>query len=202
MRRTTLLILVLLIPPAAAGALSEYLRQQQFPRRFAEVEPGQLYRGGRPTAEDIRRLHRDKKLRTVLSLTGETRRGAEDDMVDVTRQLGIRHVRIPMPGNGVADSYEPLDQAVDILSAAENRPVFFHCAAGKQRTSAVLGAYRLKHDGRPLPIVLAELQREYGLDTRDERELVDYLRGYDRYLQSRETAHRQRSMTDGVPEPE
>jgi protein tyrosine/serine phosphatase len=177
MPRPSRLLLLLLIPPAAALGLSELRDYMRFPRRFAEVEPRALYRGGMPTADNIRNLRQENGIRTVVNLTDEKNTAEEKAMVQTIQRLGLKFFRVKMPGDGMAD-FASLDMAADALANKDNWPVFFHCAAGKQRSNAALAAYRLKYCGYSLEKVFAELTGKYDLDTRTESALWEHIRRY------------------------
>jgi len=172
--RTLLLIFALLVPPGIA-AVAE--RSQRYPRRYAEVIPGKLYRGGFPTARHIRNLAADKAVKTVLSLTGTKPEPKYTDEAETTKALGMRLLRVAMPGNGCAD-FEDLDRAADAIGNKANWPLFFHCDAGKQRSNAALAAYRLRKCGWTIEQALEELKNDHDLDPTAERELVEHLRRY------------------------
>ena len=78
-------------------------------------------------------------------------------------RLGIHLLRFPMPGDGRGE-FAALEQAAMAIADKGNRPVFFHCAAGKQRSNAAWAAYRLKFWGWSVEQALAELERDYDLD--------------------------------------
>jgi len=176
--RSLVIALLLLIPPGLA-AVVDISRQQ--PRRFAEVIPGRLYRGGLPTGEQIRWLHRRHHIRTVISLTDDVDKPRYNEALRAVESAGLRFLRFPMPGDGCAELGD-LDRAADALGSSDLWPIFFHCAAGKQRSNAVLAAYRMKHEGWTLAEALAELERDYDLDRRAEGGLVERLAEYDRWL--------------------
>lgn len=176
MRRTLLLALVLLIPPEVTAVVT---RLRAYPRRFAVVVPGGLYRGGYPSAAQIRGLAGRERVRTIVSLTGRTEKPAEREMLAAAAELHLRVLRFPMPGNGCVDDWSVLDRAADALSRRSDWPIYFHCQAGKQRSNAVLAAYRMRHCGYSLRQALEELERRYGLDAAGkERVLVEYLTRY------------------------
>lgn len=177
MPRATRLFLLLLIPPAAAVGLGELRDYLRLPRRFAVVEPRALYRGGMPSADNIRNLKDEAGIRTVVNLTDEKNTPDEKQMLQTVSRLGIRFFRVKMPGDGVAD-FASLDMAADALANKENWPIYFHCAAGKQRSNAALAAYRLKYCGYSLDKVYNELITKYDLDPKTESALYDHIRRY------------------------
>ena len=188
--RTVLIVVALLAPPTATAVIT---RLRYYPRRFATVIPGQLYRGGYPSAANVRHLQKDKRIRTILSLTGPVDTPQERQMLTTARSLGLRVLRVAMPGNGCGD-FADLDKAADILNTAADRPIFFHCQAGKQRSSAALAAYRMRDCGWTLQQALKELEDHYGLDRQKEAILVRHLTDYARHLRSSGLTQRRRSV--------
>jgi protein tyrosine phosphatase (PTP) superfamily phosphohydrolase (DUF442 family) len=184
MGRSLLLIVALAAPPVATMVGAEVRERQRYPRRFAEVVSNEVYRGGFPSADDIVHLKQDKSIRTIINLTNPTDEAEEKEMLATVERLGIELRRFPMPGDGRGD-YAALDKAADALADLGSRPVFFHCAAGKQRSNATWGAYRLKHDGWDIERTLAELERDYDLDRQAERPLCDHLTGFARWIAAR-----------------
>lgn len=178
MRRTCLLILALVVP---VGAAAVYSGLRRYPNRFAEVEASEIYRGGFPAASHLDTLASDKHLRTIVSLTGFEAKPKYVEEQRAAERLGLRLLRYPMPGDGLG-AYEVMDRAAEAIGNQENWPVFFHCAAGKQRSNSAQAAYRLKKCGWTVDQALEELERQHGLDPREEAELVEHIRGYAAWL--------------------
>lgn len=181
MRKSILLIVVLIVPPATLATVSALTR---YPKRFAVVSPGELYRGGYPTAGQIRRLAGEFHIKTVVNLNKFESRPHKLEMLAALDELDLELVRIPMPGDGIAD-FEWLDKAADALNKPQNRPIFFHCTAGKQRSNAILAAYRLKCCDWSLEEALEELEKSHGLDRAAEKALCDHLADYATYCEDR-----------------
>ena len=198
MFRTAVIIVALLAPPATTAIVT---RLQNFPNRFAEVIPGRLYRGGYPSAQNVRHLQQSNHIRTILSLTGKVDKPIERNMLATASALGIHAVRIPMPGNGCGN-FEALDRAADVLNNADNWPIFFHCQSGKQRSNAALAAYRMRHGGWSLDDALRELEEHHDLDP-DGKEsvLVDHLTAYEKHLDTDALHRAGRPAKEPVPSP-
>jgi len=178
-KRKAILLMFVLIVPAGAAAIAA--KATRYPRRFAVVEPDRLLRGGMPDGEHIRNLWLDHRIGTVVSLTTKTNRTGDMAAREMIDKLRLRHKRFPLPGDGCGP-YETIDAAADALAEENATPVFFHCAAGKQRSNVVLAAYRIKHDGYSLDEALKELDT-YDLDRSEETKLIDHLKGYAEWLQ-------------------
>lgn len=173
MRRTLLIVLALLAPPVAVMVADGLTR---WPKRFAEILPDSLYRGAYPTAAQVDRLAHELHVRTILNLTGDQGDERERQARDAAAARDVAVVSLPLPGDGRAD-FDILDQAAAVLADDARRPLFFHCAAGKQRSNVVLAAYRIKHCGWSLQRVFEELDA-HGLDREEEKPLCDHIRAY------------------------
>ncbi len=121
--------------------------------RFAEMEPG-LYRGAKPSDAGIRYL-RDRGIRSVISLIrddGERRK---------VESLGLLYFEIPLHA-GLFGSSEPTDEQIRSFLAlagdSANRPVFFHCRHGRDRTGAMAALYRVRVDGWSAEAALEEMR--------------------------------------------
>jgi tyrosine-protein phosphatase SIW14 len=122
---------------------------------FAEVAPG-LYRGAQPDADGFRAL-RDMGVKTIVDL-----RGKHDDAKDA-EPLGLSVVRIPMSSFPSIDP--PTDAEIrsflDVASDPARRPVFVHCAEGKDRTGVMCALWRIERDGWTPERALEEM-RSFG----------------------------------------
>lgn len=114
---------------------------------FGQVE-GDLYRGGRPSEEDVVAL-REMGIKTILDLEGgvfapETepvrreRAWAEAAGVDFVH-VPLSPLTSPRPGR--------VEEAVAVMADPARRPVFVHCRAGVDRTGFVVAAYRVTIEG-------------------------------------------------------
>ncbi|MBP7937164.1 MAG: hypothetical protein KA354_21175 [Phycisphaerae bacterium] len=155
----------------------KHARRHGRPGRFAEVEPGQLYRSARPDAESLRQVVREYKLNAVLALEADERghpRRQEEEQV--LRGEGVQLVRIPIPGEGEKWTLA-LDKAAQVLADPASRPLLVYCVSGVEHTGAVFMAYRLRYGRWSFQQALAEGDR-HGCGIQDRPELVRDLRKY------------------------
>jgi protein tyrosine/serine phosphatase len=106
--------------------------------RFLNPAPG-IYRGGQPeNREDYRQL-RALGVRTIINLRTGGDAAREREMVrDLDMEViasPIQTLRGPREGQ--------LDELLRLLADESLRPVFVHCAEGKDRTGLVVGLYRV-----------------------------------------------------------
>jgi protein tyrosine/serine phosphatase len=183
MRRVILLIVLLVVPAGVARSWTLLRQSWEYPNRFAEVIPGQLYRGGVPNADQVDRLSEDKNIKTIMCLTEETKRPEEKAAIAEMQRHHIQLIRVPMPGDG-AGTFEAMDLAAETIADTKQWPMYFHCAAGKQRSNAATAAYLLKIQKMPLDAVLSELVEKYDLDPVKEKKLYDHIRSYSEHVES------------------
>ena len=174
--KRVIITIAIVMACAGIGRVLYANRWKVWPKRFAVVEPGWLYRSGQVDAGLIEGLVDDYHIEGILALTW-LRPGKPDEAAElrVIRAHNLEFGLIPMPGDGVAD-YDKLDQAADWIEARRGHPVIVHCAAGVNRTGAAIVAYRVKHCGWSLHEAIAEAKR-CGLRDRSGK-LTEHLIGY------------------------
>jgi hypothetical protein len=138
-----------------------------FADRFAEVEPGKVYRGAWQQPWPMRRLVRDHKIKTVLALAHPPGHPLVVREQALARELGLRWIHVPIVDQrSIGDKQtisDRLEEAADILADPRNQPVYFHCHHGINRASMVQIAYRTKHCGWTLKEATDEIARTFGL---------------------------------------
>lgn len=202
-------VAVLVVSAVVIAVLS---REHLIVKRFAVVEPGQVFRGGYAKPWPLKRMiekHGVKQILCLLdyrphpasgpasqaiALDNAARQQQRLDEQKVALETGAVIEEIPMPGNGCA-SFHDLDRAADIVADPARRPLYVHCAAGVQRTGAVIAAYRMKHQGWSLKQALEEAE-QHGLNRRKNPELYEHLQ---RYAVRLEGASEEDHVTDTAP---
>jgi len=137
---------------------------------FAEVADG-VYRGAQPDADGLRAL-RGMGVRTIVDFR------AKHDDADAAA-LGFDVVNIPMSSfPSIAD---PTDDEIrtflGVVTDPARRPVFFHCAAGKDRTGTMCALYRIEVEGWTPERAVAEM-RQFGYHGNVYPGLEEFVRGY------------------------
>ena len=92
-----------------------------------------LYRGAQPTEAGIKEL-KQKGIHTVINFRNEDKWIKwEKEQVE---KSGMKYVSLPW---SITSSVKPelLDQFFETLDKPENRPVFFHCKHGRDRTGVM-----------------------------------------------------------------
>lgn len=121
----------------STGCVSE----QRF--RLREVSSG-LFEGCKPTtAAEFEQL-RARGVRTILSvqvfswdITPERR---------MAREHGITYLNVPIFDSPLPPPEDKVKQALEILSDPSLRPIYFHCLMGEDRTTMLLGLYRIYYE--------------------------------------------------------
>lgn len=177
-RRHPVVPVVLGLLAVTAGVLVvKYTRHHIFPRRFAVVEQGQIFRSGQLERGPLNRVLDDHDIRTILVLLNDEPDNPTQQMqAAVTRERGVEMIRIPMPGNGCAE-FDALEAAAAVIERAEHRPLLVHCAAGVMRTGASLAVWRMNYQGWDVETALAEMIR-HGYRPELDPRLRDHLQEY------------------------
>jgi protein tyrosine phosphatase (PTP) superfamily phosphohydrolase (DUF442 family) len=136
--------------------------------RFAEIEPGRIYRGAWQKPWPMRRIVRDHGIRTIVALAHPLDHPLPQQEQALARELGVKWVHVPIVDlrGGVNDKREISDQieaAAAVIADPRNQPVFFHCHHGINRASMVQMAYRMLYCGWSLEQASDEIDREFGL---------------------------------------
>jgi protein-tyrosine phosphatase len=126
---------------------SEYcsIKDHLFPRRFATVLPGELFRSGQIDPRLIENVLSEHRIAVVVDLTSAVadspEQSAERRAVD---HLGVEYHRFPLKGDGTGDVGNYAAAVATIARAEQSaRPVLVHCAAGDKRSGGVTAAYLL-----------------------------------------------------------
>ncbi len=150
--RAVVLAAVLLV-----GALLTWSQLNRYPKRFAVVAPGEIYRSGEVRPPHLERLKAELNLKTVLSLLNPEAPESVAEQ-EAAERLGIVYLNVPLRGNG-ASTPPDRDRIREILFDESHRPLLVHCSAGANRTGLTIGMYRLYHDGWTYEQVLAEMKQ-------------------------------------------
>lgn len=125
-----------------------------------EQVTAKIVRGGQPEGHGLKLL-KDAGVKLIVNLrhsmkvSGPSsgsffRRRGDDDEIDDEREeaekLGLKFLNISMDGVSTPP-IKDLERFVELFADESNVPVFVHCLYGKERTSLMVGAYRVRIDG-------------------------------------------------------
>lgn len=162
-RRRFALIATLLVVAGAGivGSVWAWDAFFSYPKRFAAVVPGQLYRSGEVSAAELARLQDEVGIETVLCLLNPAEPVTQKEKA-AAEALGLKWINIGLPGNGAS---EPADRVaiMNALRDASNAPMLVHCAAGTNRTGLAIGLHRIHEDGWTYEQVLDEM-KQFGFE--------------------------------------
>ncbi len=158
---------VLLLTAAAAllfttaGAFAKEIRDWLTPKRFAEVEPGFLYRSGQLSARWLRKVLRERKISTVISLSHYDPTKAEQHREHIiAREFDVPIIHLHLHANGTGDVRHYVAALVQIARARqEGRAILVHCPSGDRRTGGIIAAYLALMEHSPPERAYAELTR-------------------------------------------
>lgn len=137
-----------------------------FADKFAVVEPGRVYRGAWQKDWPMRRIVREREIRTIVALAHPPDSPMVAQEKALAAELGVRWIHVPIvdtrqPGDpSVSDR---LEQAAAVIADPANQPVYFHCHHGINRASMVQMAYRMIYCGWTLDRAQDEIAGTFGL---------------------------------------
>jgi len=110
----------------------------------------QLYRGGQPTAEGMKRLY-EMGIKTVVDL--RTFHSDRDEIGDTP--LAYEHIRM----FALLPTHDDIIAALRVMTNPDRAPVFVHCLHGADRTGIVMAAYRIVVEGWTKEEAIDEMKR-------------------------------------------
>jgi tyrosine-protein phosphatase SIW14 len=149
--------------------------------RSAQLTP-EIYRGGQPTPEGLKSISA-RGIKTIISLRDRDEVVSENQPIEeaYAKANGITFRRFPIPG---VPTLREVQQVFALIEAAE-KPVLVHCLNGSERTTTIMGIYRLRHDGWTIDRVLAEAD-SFGIGFRTQA-YRNFLKAYAATLPARPT---------------
>jgi protein tyrosine/serine phosphatase len=125
---------------------------------IAAVGPG-VYRGHVPTRDadfaELRRLG----IRTIVDIRGNTPLASLRER-HRAEQHGFAYIHVRMGFRPLRDGTG--DRALAVLADEANYPLYLHCELDRDRTSALVAAYRVQVQGWDIPSAEAEA-RDFGI---------------------------------------
>lgn len=180
-QKRIVLVAIVVIAVVLIGLGIKFGRHHVIAKRFGVVESGQIYRSGELQAWPLERVIEEHDIETILTLLQDVPDPVQQTERRIAQEHDVRLLRIGMPGDGCAD-YAKLDRAADVLADKRLRPILVHCAAGVNRTGAVIAAWRMKHRGWSLKEAITE-SREFGYPLTDKPKLYKHVKGFHEQLQ-------------------
>jgi len=119
--------------------------------RFAKVDSN-LYRGGRPSKEDLNFLKDKCGVERIVSLDGDV----ASEIHPHCNMLELEHVVIPIEGDFPEENIDKVANNVDDLLSSKK--TYVHCFHGKDRTGMACAMYRIAN-GMDTTEALVEAQR-------------------------------------------
>jgi len=167
------------------GPLAYARNRHHTARNFHVVREGVLYRSGQMSLDGLKRIVRDYRIKTVVTLrcaqkTADLPPDHHEEKYCLAMEL--HHFRLPQLGWDAPDGSVPNEVSVikfrEIMSNPANYPVLVHCLAGKHRTGAMCAVFRMEFDHWSNEQAIDELKL-YGYDNVEEHlDLLGYLERY------------------------
>ncbi|SMO90341.1 dual specificity protein phosphatase family protein [Paracoccus laeviglucosivorans] len=157
MKRFRYLLSLVLV---AVTLLAAHLLGLQFGGNFHAVVPGEAYRSGQPSAEDLTRWTYSHGIRSVINLRG-THVGTPwyDAEIAASEKLGLQHFDFAMSARKEL-SAQDAERLIGMLRDAP-KPVLIHCMSGADRTGLAAALY-LAQSGHDEDRAEAQISIRYG----------------------------------------
>ena len=141
-----------------AVVLTAFLVDFVYLKNFSVVAPGQLYRSGQPSEEQLDRWIREFGLKSIISL----RHTLPLYEQNLARKHGVKLHHLTFSAKtGLGD--RKWQRIREILVNEDNYPLLVHCRSGADRTGQVIALYRIELQGWPLDKALREMYLHYHL---------------------------------------
>jgi len=140
-----------------------------------------LIRSPQPDADDLRELHADAGIRTVLNLRGEKpEKGWFQEEAEGVRAIGARWVHVPLSGSQPPPP-EHVETFFSLVEDPANWPILMHCMGGVHRAGAFSALFRIQYMGWDNARAVQEMEDNYfNWTTRDREPLKQWLLQYER----------------------
>jgi tyrosine-protein phosphatase SIW14 len=169
-RRTTLSAIAFTLLLFGLNQAQNESQEKALPN-FHQVNAN-LYRGGQPKPEGIAQLKR-MGIKTIVNLRDNDARAISEK--SAAEAAGLRYFNLPLPTfNRPSD--DAVKEALSLINAPDNQPVFVHCHRGSDRTGTVIAIYRIEHDGWTSDQARTEA-KQYGLGMW-QMSMKDYINDY------------------------
>lgn len=117
-----------------------------------------LYRGGQPKKGRMKKLS-EMGIKTVINLRDDDDNAQREEAE--AQAAGLRYFNIPMATFERPED-RTVEQALSLINAQENQPVFVHCRRGSDRTGTIIAIYRIELEGWTSEQAKAEA-KHYGM---------------------------------------
>lgn len=147
-----------------------------FQNNLHEVVPGRLYRSAAMDEDDLERIIREKRIKSVIDLRLSSAAVEPSGLTEktVVEATGARYVSIPF-SSACAKQKDRIQQLLDVYEKVET-PVLIHCTSGTHRTGIAAALWLLEMEGADLSRAQEQISLHYGfIDA--ERRLKSYIQG-------------------------
>jgi protein tyrosine phosphatase (PTP) superfamily phosphohydrolase (DUF442 family) len=118
-----------------------------FPKNFAVVDEGKVYRSGQLTSAAFRKVVAERGIKTVVDLgSGKDHPDVEKLNAAMAQSLGVKRYVAALEGDARGNPNWYV-WALRIATDPANQPVLIHCGAGTERTGCLVTLYQNKEHG-------------------------------------------------------
>ena len=151
------------------------------PEVIARASDGRaiLIRMPQPTPADLKRLHEEEAIKTVLNLRGDDsgREWFEEERAAVAA-IDARWVHLRISGRKTPRP-EDVEFLLDLMEDQSAWPIVAHCIGGVHRTGWTVALYRIQYQGWAPERAIAEMEEHwFDWTTSDRSAIKSFLRAY------------------------
>ena len=144
-----------------AGSTGAYWGLVQYHGNFHAVQEGAFYRSAQLDKEELHRVIRDHRIRSVLNLRGaHPGQSWYDEEIAASQALGVTHYDYSLSAHRFVTGQQ-IGEMLDIIRKAP-KPLLVHCKSGADRTGLVSALYRFAEEGASVDRADRELSLVYG----------------------------------------
>lgn len=125
-------------------------RRMFVPRNFGVVEEGRIYRSGQLSRFLLERTLEEHGIDLVIDLARDDGDDADEEAQrEIVKTMGLEMLQVQsLDGSGAGDPEDYVTAMKALLDArAQDQQVLVHCAAGSERTGAMVALYRMLYQG-------------------------------------------------------
>ena len=145
--------------------------------RFQNVD-NTLYRGAKPSSEEIKQL-KELGIGTIIDFTtGYGLKKGEKSEKEIVEGMGMKYVNMPFPSfKNPPEEY--LNKFFEVMQKArtDKEKVYIHCREGKDRTGLFAAMYKAKYNVSDLSSCIKEML-EMGHDSVTNPNLIPFLKDF------------------------
>lgn len=151
------IVAVVFLIAILAGGVELYKEKQG---NFHEVQKDKMYRSGQLSPKLLESYIKEKNIKTVLNLRGNSKEKWHNDELNVTRKYHVTYVDLALSAYGYYDVNQTT-QFVRLLKRLPT-PILVHCHGGADRSALIAALWRFSMAHETIQQALKAFNTWYG----------------------------------------